>query len=114
MFVPTTLVGDYVSIFVPKRDRVPGINLNMIAVVFKIHKRAKTIVAVTQYGIISKKGRSGEQSYDRFSPGEFVPLHQESHYPHLQNIRFMCIHDGVGRIEKLGKMTLREQVTVGI
>ena len=22
----------------------------------------------------------------------------------------MCIHDGVGRIEKLGKMTLREQV----
>ena len=110
LFVPTTLVGDLVSICVPKRDRVPGLNLNMIAVVFKIHKRAKTIVAVTQYGIISKKGRSGEQNYNSFSPGDFVSLHQECHYPQLQKIRFMCIHNDVVGIEKLGKMTLREQV----
>ena len=37
-------------------------------------------------------------------------LHQESHYPQLTKIRYMCLHGDDEGIEKLGKMILREQV----
>ncbi len=108
LLVPSARVGDYVSIAVPKQDRVPGTNYNAIAVIYKIRFRSKTIVAVTEMGIISKKGRSGEDNYNSFSPGDFITLHQEIHYPNLVHVRTMCINGDREGIESLGKITLRE------
>ena len=107
LLVPSARVGDYVSIAVPKQDRVPGTNYNVIAVIYKIRFKSKTIVAVTDLGIICKKGRAGEENYNSFSPGEFITLHQEIHYPQLTNIRTMCINGNKQGIEGLGKITLR-------
>jgi hypothetical protein len=63
-------------------------------------------------GIISKRGMKGHQNYNSFSPGDFITLHQEAHYPDLKLIRDMCINGETERIEQLGKMTLREMYRI--
>lgn len=112
LVVKTSRVGDYVSIAIPKQDRVPGQNYNMVAVIYRIRHRARTIVAVTDLGIISKRGRAGEQNYNSFSQGDFITLHQEAHYPKLSSVRALCIAGATDAIEALGKMSLRQMYRI--
>ena len=108
LVVKTCRVGDYVSIAIPKQDRLPGCNYNLVAIVYKIRHRARTIVAVTDLGIISKRGREGDENYNSFSQGDFITLHQEAHYPKLAPIRELCLSGAKESIEALGKMSLRQ------
>lgn len=112
LVVKTSRIGDYVSIAIPKQDRLPGQNYNLVAIIYLIRHRARTIVAVTDLGIISKRGIAGQQNYNSFSQGEFITLHQEAHYPDLRDIRALCIAGATESIEALGKMSLRQMYRI--